>query len=57
VEGTHGVEGHNPEEIDTDVMVTAGDVGQIPGTLIVVVAQGDIGPTGEFEQDAVETMV
>jgi hypothetical protein len=51
------MEGHNPEEIDTDVMVTAGDVGQIPGTLIVVVAQGDIGPTGEFEQDAVETMV
>jgi hypothetical protein len=57
VEGTHGVEGHDPEEIDTDVIVTAGDVGQFPGTLIVVVAQGDIGPTGEFEQDAVETMV
>jgi hypothetical protein len=45
VEGTHGVEGHNPEEIDTNVIVVV-----IPGNVVGLQADVPRPPTGDVDE-------
>lgn len=59
--GPHGVcEGQEPADMEIDVMVSGGDDGQLPETVLTIVLGvqgGDAGPTGVVEQEVSTEML